>query len=97
MMNISTNDSHIYMQLADTLKTVSRSCDHVTKVFYCHGSPSSYLIHSLGFSFIINPSSIILRIFTLSQACAGAINITMCVIVTKKVCVLVCFFMCCGN
>lgn len=51
--------------------------DHVAEAFNYHGSPSSYLIHSLVFSFIIKLSSIILLIYTLNQACAGAINISM--------------------
>ena len=40
------------------------------------GSQSSYLIHSLAFSFIMKPSSIILLIYMLNQACAGAITIS---------------------
>lgn len=75
VINISVwGGRHISWQLGDASEQHS---DHVTKAFNYHWSPSSYLIHSLAFSFIIKPSSIILLIYTLSQACAGAINIGM--------------------
>lgn len=61
--------------------------DLVAEAFNYRGNPSSYLIHSLAFCFIIKLSSIILLIYTLSQACAGAINISMaffCVCICEK-------------
>lgn len=62
------------MFLSSSETPLKQYSDHVT--FNCHGSQSSYLIHSSAFSFIIKPSSIILLIYTLSRACAGAINIS---------------------
>lgn len=68
--------------------------DLVTEAFNYRGNSSSYLIHSLAFSFIIKLSSIILPIYTLSQACAGAINISMvffvCVYMWKRNAVCLC-------
>lgn len=51
--------------------------DPVTQAFNYHRSPASYLIHPLAFNFIIESSSIILPIYTLSQACTAAINISV--------------------
>lgn len=84
VINISIwGGRHISWQLGDASWSEQYS-DHVTEAFNYHRSPSSYLIHSLAFSFIIKPSSIILLIYTLSQACAGTINISM------EFCVCVC-------
>lgn len=92
-MNISTV---LWVEVADIFlgsleMLLKQDSDHLTEAFNYRGSPSSYLFHSSAFSFIIKPSSIILLIYMLSQACAGAINISMvfvcvCVYVEDHMC-----------
>lgn len=72
---------------------LKQDSDHLTEAFDYHGRPRSYLTHSSAFSFIIKPSSIILLICMLSQACAGAINISIvffCACVCEKGIVCAC-------
>lgn len=75
MINLQPGVAHIF--LGSLEMPLKQHSDLRTEAFnYCR-NPSSDLIHSLAFCFIIKLSSIFLPIYTLSQACAGAINISM--------------------